>query len=243
MANHSKFVKESWNQFDVFSSQELAACYKSLKKRRENKAVIYPIQSKVWRALNYFEVDKLKVVILGQDPYHTPKVANGLAFATSKKGFIPPSLRNILKKIKSEEAGDDALLTHALATKDSSRVWGQRQAKQGVLLLNTALTVERGDPNSHSEYWEPVTKSLIEEIMMKTSNIVWVLWGSYAINLYESCLKKTGRTESHISVKSTHPSPFSANKSSATAEAFNEAPIFTKVNQHLQELGKETIKW
>jgi uracil-DNA glycosylase len=197
----------------------------------------------VWRALNYFNPSELKVVILGQDPYHDPGTANGLSFATSKTGFIPPSLRNILNRIKSEEAGDDALLTHALTTRDSTRVWGKRQAEQGVLLLNTALTVERGAPNSHSTFWEPVTKSLIKEIMLKTKDIVWILWGSYAMNLFDSCYKESGTDNNHITVRSTHPSPFSANKSSKNAVAFNEASIFTKVNEHLEALQKETIKW
>jgi uracil-DNA glycosylase len=240
---HKNLVKDSWLEFQVFSSSALETAYNLLKEDREMKFSIYPHQRNVWRSLNYFDVEDLKVVILGQDPYHDPGTANGLAFATSKTNYLPPSLRNILKKIQSEEIGDDALLTHALTTKDSTRVWGKRQAEQGVLLLNTALTVRRGQPGSHATIWKPVTDMLITEIMQKTTDVVWILWGAHAINLFNNCLKKAATKNNHIVVKSTHPSPFSADRSSKDAESFNNAPIFSKVNEHLKALQKETIKW
>lgn len=240
---HKGLLKDGWLFYDFLNSPELVKCYQFLKEEREAGKIIYPFQKSIWRAFNYFDPKDLKVVILGQDPYHTSGTANGLAFATGRQGYIPPSLRNILKKIQEEGVGDDALLTHALTTKASSRVWGKRQADQGVLLLNTALTVEKDSAGSHTAIWKPVTDLIIQEIMQKHDNIVWVLWGTHAIDLYEECLEKAATDNNHIAVKSTHPSPFAADRASSKAGSFNETEIFTKVNQHLKDLGKEKINW
>ena len=162
-----------------------------VKKEREIHNV-YPPENEVFNAFKYFEPEETKVVIIGQDPYHQPGQANGLAFSVAPGVKIPPSLRNIFKEMgKHEEKNGD--LTYL--------------AKQGVLLLNTTLTVQHGMPNSHKKIWFGFTKNLIKNLSEKTETpIVFMLWGLHAKGMLEVIDKK------NIILKASHPSPLSANR-------------------------------
>jgi uracil-DNA glycosylase len=150
---------------------------------------VFPPKEDVFNAFKYFEPEETKVVIIGQDPYHQPGQANGLAFSVAPGVKIPPSLRNIFKEMgkTNVESGD---LTYL--------------AKQGVLLINTTLTVKIGRPNSHFLIWRGFTKNLIKNLSEKVDTpIVFMLWGNHAKKMEEVINKK------HIILKASHPSPLS----------------------------------
>ena len=154
--------------------------------------VVYPPREDVFNAFKYFEPCETQVVIIGQDPYHQQGQANGLAFSVKEGIKIPPSLRNIFKEMGkiNYESGD---LTYL--------------AKQGVLLLNTTLTVRHCSPGSHVKIWKGFTKNLIENLSKKIDTpIVFMLWGNHAKQMEKIIDKK------HIILKATHPSPLGANK-------------------------------
>src|SRR5690606_18899228 len=164
----------------------------------------------------------VKVVILGQDPYHTPGVANGLAFSVQADKRIPPSLVNIYKELRSD------LGIEPPSTGDLSR-W----AKQGVLLLNTTLTVRKSVAGSHQKKgWEIFTDAAIRALSDKKENLVFILWGAYA--------QKKGEiidTSKHYVITSTHPSPFSADR------GFFGSKPFSRTNAYLKEHGIQEIGW
>ena len=167
---------------------------------------ICPARENIFRCFSYFELQETKVVILGQDPYHTPGQATGLAFqcASSAK---QPSLRNI-----------EALLGHPLDFDD----W----AKKGVLLLNVALTTEEGKPGSHMKHWLPFAKYIIDLINKSVPNVLFVCWGLFARVICESCGCK------NILV-SSHPSPLSASKPLGTAPSFKSSDVFNKIKERV----------
>jgi uracil-DNA glycosylase len=168
------------------------------------------------------KLEKIKVVIIGQDPYHGVGQANGLCFSVSHKQKIPPSLRNIFKELKEDlniEPPNNGSLNH----------WSE----EGVLLLNSILTVESGKANSHKDIgWEIFTESVIKLISLKMNNIVFLLWGKYAHNkeILIDCKK-------HLILKASHPSPLSSYRS------FFGCKHFSKTNNYLINNGKEGIKW
>lgn len=189
----------------------------------KSTAKVYPEDSKnIFRAFKLVDPNNIKVVILGMDPYHDGS-STGIAFdnyITSKK--ISPSLRNVIKEMESDLDGTlkpttDSYLGHLPA--------------QGVLLINTALTVEKGKAGSHAALWSVFTRELIEDLN-GYDNIIWVLWGNHAKAYKESITNTT-----HQFIESAHPSPFSAEK------GFFGTKPFSKVNQLLKKLGKEEIKW
>ena len=197
----------------------------SLIKRIENiskHTTVFPKYEYIFRALDLTPIDSIKVVILGQDPYHGDGEANGLAFSVNKGIKIPPSLKNIYKELK-----DDLGLpipNHGDLTK-----W----AEQGVLLLNSVLTVEKDKPGSHKDFgWQEYTDSLITEISQKREHVVFILWGKYA----ESKISLIDKGK-HLIILSTHPSPFSARK------GFFGSKPFSKCNTWLKEKGMTEIDW
>ena len=192
-----------------------------VEKEREVKN-IYPEKGDVFNSFN-FHYNKLKVVIIGQDPYHTPGVANGLAFSVNKGKKIPPSLKNIFKEIKNEYE-DYTIPDHG----DLSS-WKD----QGVLLLNTVLTVEQGKANSHkSKGWEIFTDNVIKLISKTSNKIVFILWGKQA---YDKELLIDSKK--HLTLESAHPSPFSARL------AFFGNNHFADTNKFLKQNNKEEINW
>ncbi len=184
--------------------------------------VIYPPLNLIFSAFNYVKFEDIKVVILGQDPYHGPREANGLAFSVNKGVKVPPSLRNIYK-----ELADD--LNIAIPIHGDLQSW----AKQGVLLLNSVLTVEENKPGSHATIgWQQFTDQIIQSISIELEHVVFILWGNYAktkIDLIDA--------SKHLIISSPHPSPFSANK------GFFGSKPFSKTNNYLLDKGITTIQW
>lgn len=184
-----------------------------------NKKPIYPEKEKVFSALDLVAPEGVKVVIVGQDPYHTPGQAQGLAFSLPDTAKTQPSMRNILK-----ESYDD------IGTERTSQDL-TNWTTQGVLLLNRSLTVEEGEPNSMADLWTPVTNRLIEVISELPQPIIFVLWGKSAQQLIPMI---DGRKKI---ITSPHPSPFSASR------GFFGSKPFSRVNEYLDENNQQMIDW
>lgn len=186
------------------------------------KKTIYPTPKDIFQAFDLTPFDQVKVVILGQDPYHGPKQANGLAFAVHEDVKIPPSLKNIFIEIQSDTGITP--ITHG----DLSR-W----AKQGVLLLNSTLTVQASTPGSHQKKgWEEFTDAVIRKLSKEKQNLVFMLWGNYA--------KQKGLLvdrSKHLVLEAAHPSPFSV------YNGFFGCKHFSKTNQYLKDQGLSEIDW
>ena len=183
----------------------------------------FPLESEIFAAFNHCPFDKVKVVIIGQDPYHGFGQANGLSFSVNDGINFPPSLINIFKEIQSDLG---------LPIPISGNI--ERWAEQGVLLLNATLTVRESEAGSHQKKgWETFTDAVIQKISDEKENVVFLLWGGFA--------KKKGatinRTKHHV-LETGHPSPLSANRGLWFGNKH-----FSKTNTYLQSLGKETIKW
>ena len=214
------------NKWDLLLKEEFNKDYfKSLMefvKQEYKEKTVYPKQTEVFNAFRYTDFDNVKVVILGQDPYHGPNQAEGLSFSVSDEVIKPPSLKNIFKELEED-------LKIPFPTKNSLKPW----AKEGVLLLNAVLTVEEHTPTSHKDKgWEIFTDNVISIINKKETSVVFILWGSYARN------KKVLITNPiHYIIESPHPSPFSART------GFFGSKPFSKTNEFLNKTGQKEIKW
>jgi len=183
---------------------------------------IFPPESLIFNALDLVSERNLKVVILGQDPYHGAGQANGLAFSVNTGQKIPPSLRNIFKELYDDIGAP--IPNHGDLT-----AW----AKQGVLLLNSVLTVEEGKPGSHQHKgWEKFTDNIIQNISDENEGIVFMLWGNYAKS--KSNLINANK---HLILEAAHPSPLSA------YQGFFQCKHFSKTNNYLMSIGKKPIEW
>lgn len=181
----------------------------------------FPPPKQIFRALELTSFEDVKVVIIGQDPYHNDLQANGLCFSVSAKVSLPPSLKNIFKELQ-----DDLGISRTNPELDD---W----AKQGVLLLNATLTVKAHEPNSHKDVgWEKFTDFIIKEISDKKENIVFVLWGAFAQKKEELI-----NSSKHFIVKSAHPSPFSVYR------GFYGSKPFSQINDFLASKNIEKIYW
>ena len=186
-----------------------------------SKYDIYPKMENIFNALNYCPYDKVKVVIIGQDPYHEPHQAHGLSFSVEEGVDYPPSLVNIFKEIEDD--------LH-IKVQNSGNL--ARWAKQGVMLLNTTLTVRRGQANSHRGHgWEIFTNEVIKQLSARKDPIVFILWGSNAQS-FEPIIEKQ-----HLVLKAPHPSPLSAYR------GFFGCKHFSKANEFLKSIGKQPIDW
>ena len=191
------------------------------------KHTVFPPKEEVWTALNLCPFDQVKVVIIGQDPYFNPNQAHGLAFSVAKGVQIPPSLRNMI----AEAHRDVGTAAPGQTPHGNLECW----SKQGVLMLNTCLTVRKGEANSHQKQgWEDFTDAVVRELG-KREGIVYLLWGSPAQAKCKAIDAKKNRI-----IKSSHPSPLAAYK---TAEPFMGSSCFSKCNAALAELGKPPIDW
>ena len=190
---------------------------------RESGQVVYPPQADVFNAFRYTEFKDVRVVILGQDPYHGPNQAHGLCFSVLPGINPPPSLKNMYKELARDIDGFQ-VPNHGLLTP-----W----TEQGVLLLNTVLTVQQGNAHSHSKIgWEQFTDKVIAQLNEHRSGIVFLLWGSHA--------QKKGSfidTTKHFVLKTTHPSPLSAHR------GFLGSDHFSKTNELLIQQGYTPINW
>jgi len=205
-----EFYKEYFKKLSTFVKKE----YK--------EAVVYPKPEDVFRAFELCPFDQVKVVILGQDPYHGEGQANGLSFAVCEDVPLPPSLKNIFKEI-SADMGYEPLKNGDLS----------RWAKQGVLLLNATLTVKQSSPGSHQKKgWEEFTTEAIRKLGEVREGLVFILWGNYA--------REKGAfidRAKHLVIESPHPSPFSA------YNGFFGSKPFSKTNQYLKTKGQKEIDW
>jgi uracil-DNA glycosylase len=183
---------------------------------------VFPHPKSIFRALTSCTPQDVKVVILGQDPYHTPGVADGLAFSTLPGNRVPPSLLNMFKEIESEYGGP--------IDKNPDLT---RWASQGVLLLNASLSVRSGEANSHADYgWHTFTDAIIHAISETETHVVFLLWGAFA-QKKEVLID----TKQHLILKSVHPSPLSAHR------GFFGCGHFKKVNEYLLAHQRKVINW
>jgi uracil-DNA glycosylase len=185
--------------------------------------VVYPPNALIFNALNTTPLANVKVVILGQDPYHGPNQAHGLSFSVQKGVPLPPSLRNIYHELQSDLG--ITVPKHGDLT---------RWAEQGVLLLNSVLTVEAGQPTSHQKRgWEDFTDHVIDVLNEQREHVVFILWGAYA-------QRKGQRIDQnkHLVLKAAHPSPLAANRG-----GFFGCKVFSKSNNYLKQHGIEPIDW
>ena len=184
--------------------------------------IIYPHPSKIFNAFNMTPLNNVKAVIVGQDPYHGPKQANGLCFSVKKGLKIPPSLKNIHKELESD-----------LDIKTPSHGCLEKWALQGVLLLNTVLTVAKGKANSHQKHgWEFFTDAVVRKLSNERKNIVFILWGRNAQEKGRSIDRKK-----HLVLEAAHPSPLSA------YNGFWDCKHFSKTNQYLESNSIKAINW
>ena len=208
---------------DELTSQNMDNLREFLRQEYSAGKTIYPKGSQMFNAFNLTPLSEVKVVILGQDPYHGPGQAMGLSFSVPKIIPKPPSLNNILK-----EMADD------IGTVPSRHGDLTHWAKQGVLLLNASLTVEEGDAGSHQgKGWEQFTDAVIDVINKQTEHTVFILWGSKA--------KLKGKfidTDKHLILSAVHPSPLAANRG-----GFFGTKPFSKANEYLIQHGKSVIDW
>ena len=218
-------LDESWkyNLAEFLLSPQMDALRDFLLQEKQQNKVIYPPSSLIFNALNTTPLNQVKVVIIGQDPYHGPNQAHGLSFSVQRGVALPPSLRNIFHELHTDlgvpipRHGD---LTH----------W----AEQGVLLLNSVLTVEAGQPTSHQKQgWEDFTDHVIDVLNQQREHIVFILWGAYA-------QRKGQRIDpnKHLILKAAHPSPLAAHRG-----GFFGCKVFSKSNNYLKQNGIEPIDW
>ncbi|KAF2882099.1 hypothetical protein ILUMI_24102 [Ignelater luminosus] len=221
LINYTK-LKPGWvSFFDKELKQKYFVNLLEAVKGEFEKKIIYPPKNLVFNAFYTTDLSDIKVVILGQDPYHGPNQANGLAFSVNLGINVPPSLNNIFKEIERS-----LNITTNKRNGDLTR-W----SNQGVFLLNAVLSVEKGKPRSHQNLnWQLFTDKVITYISQEASNVVFVLWGEFA-KRKESLIKNASK---HLILKSGHPSPFSENR-------FFNNRHFILINEYLEKHGKETI--
>ena len=215
---------ESWKE--VAAEYSLKEILKPIRKKisevSSKKKTIYPSSKDIFKAFKLTPFENVKIIILGQDPYHGPNQANGLAFSVNSEVRFPPSLLNIFKEYSTD-------LNLPTPTDGNLSVWAER----GVLLLNSILTVESGSPGSHKDFgWEEFTNQIIKALSDKKSNLVFILWGSYAQSkkIYIDPSK-------HFIIATPHPSPLSAHR------GFFGSKPFSKSNDYLRKNKNEEIDW
>ena len=219
-------ISDAWDVClaSELASPQLQALMAALQQEEAEGRTIYPPAALRFAALQATSPAQVKVVILGQDPYHGPGQAHGLSFSVLPGQKIPPSLRNIYKELARDPAIDFSMPTHGCL---------QHWAEQGVLLLNAVLSVEAGQPNSHQgRGWEPLTDSIIEHLSSRCEHLVFMLWGGYA-------QKKAGLIDAgrHLILQTTHPSPLSAHR------GFLGCGHFSAANDWLQAQGRQPVDW
>jgi len=204
-----EFKKEYFKKLGTFVKNE----YKT--------KTIFPPYENIFDALRFTDYDEVKVVVLGQDPYHGLGEAHGLSFSVRENVKMPPSLQNIFKELYSDIG--------IKRTKSDLTDW----AKEGVLLLNSIMTVEKDKPLSHkNKGWEIFTDNIIYKLNEREEPVIFLLWGSFARSKKELITNKR-----HKIIESVHPSPLSASR------GFFGSKPFSKINNYLKEMNKEEIKW
>jgi len=224
MSQISPNIEESWKEVlkDDFKSPYFTELKAFLQNEKQTGQIVYPPGKQIFSAFNNTPFEKVKVVILGQDPYHGDGQAHGLSFSVMPGQNFPPSLQNIFKEIQND-------LKIPIPKTGNLENW----TKQGVLLLNATLTVRANQPGSHQKKgWEQFTDSVICQLSAKRSGIIFILWGKYA-----QAKEVLIDTTKHFILKSPHPSPFSAHT------GFFGCKHFSKTNEILIREGKEPVDW
>ena len=212
----NKLSGEFEKEYMIAIKSFLLDCYKSGKE-------IYPKSSEIFNAFNHCDFNEVKVVIIGQDPYHGKGQANGLCFSVNNNIPKPPSLVNIFKELEND-------LSKKFESENGNL---ERWARQGVFLLNTTLTVEKNKPMSHSNIgWDKFTDKVIETLSKDSENLVFILWGNHAQKKIEKI-----NISNHMIIKSVHPSPLSAHR------GFFGSKPFTKTNNYLKSKNISEIIW
>lgn len=217
-------LHDSWKKalFDEFSKPYFLELKEFLEREKKSGQILYPPGPLIFTAFDTTPFDEVKVVILGQDPYHNPGQAEGLSFSVPIGQKLPPSLQNIFKELKSD-------LGIETPKHGNLKKW----AMQGVLLLNATLTVRENQPGSHQKKgWENFTDAIIRELSFRKKGVIFILWGKSAqakINLID--------TTKHFILQAPHPSPFSVER------GFYGCKHFSKTNELLIEQGKAPINW
>jgi len=205
----SEFSKEYFKNLNNFLIEE------------DKKHKLFPEKEKIFAAINKTEFDKVKIIILGQDPYHGINQANGIAFSVNDEIPSPPSLKNIFKELSSD------------LNKDTNNVKLNNWAKQGVLLLNSILTVREDEPCSHQHKgWEIFTDKIVESLAKKRQDLIFIIWGAKAKEKIKSI-----NLSNHYVLESSHPSPLSSYR------GFFGCRHFSKSNKILRSLNKKEIQW
>lgn len=217
-------LSDSWRNHleSEFQTAYMKDLKSFLQKEYEAGKTIYPDAKKYFNALDLVDLKNVKVVILGQDPYHGPGQAHGLSFSVPEGVRFPPSLLNIFKELKAD-------LGKEMPTSGNLERW----AKQGVLLLNAVLTVEESKAAAHQgRGWEKFTDKIIEVVNRECDHVVFILWGAYAQKKAAFVDRKK-----HLVLESVHPSPLSSHR------GFFGSKPFSKANSWLREQGLEPIDW
>ncbi|GAK91578.1 uracil-DNA glycosylase [Nonlabens ulvanivorans] len=217
-------IENSWKTalHDEFNSDYFKELSEFVKAEYSNQ-IVYPPATKIFAAFDAAPLDQVKVVIIGQDPYHGAGQANGLCFSVADGIAHPPSLKNIFKEIESDLS---------LPIPESGNL--ERWAEQGALLLNAVLTVRQSDAGSHAKKgWERFTDAVIKTISQEREDVIFLLWGGFA----KGKAKLIDKKKHHI-LTSGHPSPLSANRGYWFGNKH-----FSQVNELLQKMGKEAIQW
>ena len=216
-------IEPRWKEVlkDEFEKPYFTDIVQFLKAEKSLGRVIYPPGAKIFHAFEATPFDKVKIVLLGQDPYHGPGQAHGLAFSVPMGVKAPPSLVNIFKELQND-------IGMPIPNHGNLENW----AKQGVFLLNAALTVRAAEPNSHAKIgWHDFTNRVIEKISEQKKNVVFLLWGKFAQEKQELVDQKK-----HLVLKAAHPSPYSATY-------FFGCRHFSKANQYLVQNKIDPIDW
>lgn len=212
-------LKEEWSKSYLFTLASFVS------KERSGDIPVYPAKEDVFNAFKYTPFEKVKVVIIGQDPYHGKGQAHGLSFSVTEPTPQPPSLKNIFKELQ-EDLGVPAPKHGCLMA------W----AKQGVLMLNAVLTVRENSPRSHyGKGWEQFTDAVVAKLTQREEPVIFVLWGKAAQEKCHHILQQTKNR--HFLLMAPHPSPYSAHS------GFFGCRHFSKINELLKKQGKEPINW
>lgn len=215
-------MNDWYNKLDFFKGSDFKKIVKEISNKRKTGITIYPKNADILRAFYMTEFDDVKVVILGQDPYIQPGQAQGLAFSVPDGYALPPSLKNIYKELDSDLG--------IVRTGGCLNDWAQ---KQGVLLLNTTLTVEAKKPDSHKDLgWRTLTKEVIQKLSDDREHLVFILWGSKA-----QAFATYVDPDKHCVIMSPHPSPLSSYRG-----FFGSCP-FSRTNSYLKDNGIPEISW
>ena len=230
-------IPQAWAELMNPSALQTASELWERAAERRDAETIFPPQTQIFRALELTPPDAVRCVIVGQDPYHTPGVANGLAFSANPGCKIPPSLRNIFKELASD-------IGCPTPTSPDLTPW----ASQGVLLLNTSLTVRAGAAGSHANWgWQSVTEEILRVCYAELpQGVAFLLWGRHA----QAAAQKAGIALSDAEASprkralcSSHPSPLGASKGNAEIPAFLGSRPFSKTNAFLKSMGASEIEW